>query len=66
MGIAFTSEQIKTISGIFANLGNIFFASIVIPFIATSQSPDEILLLLSGVSVAITLWVISITLVKEI
>lgn len=62
----FITEQIRTISGIFANLGHIFFASIVLPFITTPQSANNILLILSGFSIAVMFWIISVTLIKEV
>jgi len=56
-----TSEQIKVVSGIFANLGHIFFASIVIPFIlGPPKTHVDIWLVLFGVSAALSLWSVGI------
>lgn len=66
MKFELTSEQTKVVSSIFANLGYIFFASTVIPFLISPGVSENLWLVLSGISVALCLWAASITSVKGI
>ncbi len=59
-----SSEQIKTVSGIFANLGHIFFASIVIPFVV-SPADGNMILIFFGVATALLMWSISIIILTK-
>jgi hypothetical protein len=63
--IELTTERIKVISGIFSNLGQIFFASSVIPFLFPVTAPAKIPAALLGLVIALACWIFSILLVKE-
>jgi len=60
-----TLERIKVISGIFANLGQVFFASSVLPFLFPVTAPAKIPVALAGLAIALTCWIFSILLVRE-
>ncbi|HEX9722386.1 MAG TPA: hypothetical protein VGA53_03920 [Candidatus Paceibacterota bacterium] len=63
--VELTLERTKVISGIFANLGQVFFASSVIPFLFPTAVSPQISTASFGLLVALLCWLISIIFVKE-
>ena len=62
----FSSEQLKVISGILANLGHISITSVVLPFILPGYINGAVGLILLGSLLAILFWIFSILLVKNL
>ena len=60
-----TLERGKVVSGIFANLGQVFFASAVLPFLFPVTAPAKISAVLAGLIIALVCWTVSILLVRE-
>ena len=60
-----SSEQIKTLSAILADLGQVSIASVVIPFVIPTFSENALATIISGTLVAILLWTLSILFVKN-
>ena len=63
--IELTLERTKVISGIFANLGQVFFASSVLPFLFPVTAPAKIPAVFAGLVIAFVCWIFSILLVRE-
>ena len=59
-------EQIKTLSEILADLGQVSIASVVIPFVIPTFSKDAIMTIIIGTLLALLFWTLSILLVKNI
>ena len=63
-GVMLSSEQLKTLSGILANLGQGCIASAVFPFIVPRFAPEAASSIFSGVLLALFFWTLSIAFVK--
>ncbi|OIO46376.1 hypothetical protein COU05_01860 [bacterium (Candidatus Gribaldobacteria) CG10_big_fil_rev_8_21_14_0_10_37_21] len=59
-----SKEQTKAISEISANVGHIFFGSVALPFWLKPQGLSGILMVFTGLFIAICFWVASIKLIK--
>lgn len=66
MELELSSEQVKVVSGIFANLGHIFFASGVLPFLFPGIAPKSSLTAFIALIIALFCWWLSVSLVKNI
>ena len=64
-GPIFSSVQLKTISEIFSDIGQVCIASMVIPFIIPGFEKDQIATIILGTSLALLFWTLSILLVKK-
>ncbi|MEK7542479.1 MAG: hypothetical protein AAB524_02155 [Patescibacteria group bacterium] len=58
--------QIKAISEISRDIGQVCLASVVIPFLVPQFSPDRVAAIIVGLSIAFGAWIMSIHLVKNI
>lgn len=61
----FTNEQLRALSGIMADAGQVFFASSVVPFLIAVDKV-QIGVLLSGLALTVASWIASIILVKGV
>ena len=61
-----SSEQIKTLSAILADLGQVAVVSIVLPFIFPTFSEDAVSKIIFGSLLSLFFWVSSVLLVKNI
>ena len=61
-----SSEQIKTLSAILADLGQVAVVSIVLPFIFLTFSEDAVSKIIFGSLLSLFFWVSSVLLVKNI
>ena len=66
MDLKFSDEQIKVLSGIFANVGYIFFASGVLPFLFQQWIPEKLFPLVGALTISLVFWSYSIKLVKDL
>jgi hypothetical protein len=57
-------EQLKTVSGILANLGQVCIASAVFPFVVPRFAPEAALSIFSGALLALFFWALSVAFVK--
>ena len=62
MNLSLDKDQLKAISGIIADAGQVFFASIVIPFF-TGIDKVGFPVLLSGLTLTFGCWVLSVAIV---
>jgi len=58
--------QIKNISAIAADLGQVCIASAVVPFVVPQFAPEAVTTIISGLLFAVIFWILSIVFVKNL
>jgi hypothetical protein len=66
IGANISAEQVKGISEIARDVGQVCLASAVVPFLVPSFAPDKLPMVLLGLGFAASCWLISIYLLKYI
>ena len=62
---AFDRDQLKVLTDILTNVGNISLASLVLPYIVPHVERSEIMTIVGGLVVACLFWTLSILLAKN-
>jgi hypothetical protein len=66
MELKLTEGQTRTFSEILANLGQIFFASTVVPFLLPDLVTGKLHVAFFGLAIALVCWITSLMLARDI
>ena len=59
-----SKDKVKAIADIFASVGHVFFGSVALPFWLEPKGASSILMVLTGLFIAICFWIVSVNLTE--
>ncbi|MBI4066774.1 hypothetical protein HY407_00165 [Candidatus Gottesmanbacteria bacterium] len=65
MRITFSKSQLDKLSDLSLGLGQLFFGSLVVPYIIPSLDKPPLIVLLFGLVLTIVLWILAIWMVRK-